>query len=272
MAAQAGWRRAEWSRRRSTTPTPGTVIRTCTPMSWSPTASRPPTGSGGRWTAELLFAAGGRPVRDLRRASWRTRSPAGSQVGFGWRDRGPRRTAGVRGRRHRRRAPGPVLHPCRGTSTGHLQDLVVDFHAEPRAGADAGGDDPAAADRHPGDPAGQDRARAWSDLLTAWASAPAVATGREPERPARRGPGRQLRPAAARARHRPELAPRPAGIGGGGGAERRSTWNGWNLEAEIARLTKPLRWRRRAIVRRFTPASSQPPKTPAVAAARPPTA
>ena len=72
-------------------PDTGTVTRTCTPTSWSPTASRPPTVCGGLWTAESAAAAvafsetyDGLLADELARRL---------EVGFGLRDRGPRRSA-----------------------------------------------------------------------------------------------------------------------------------------------------------------------------------
>ncbi|MGD9526229.1 MAG: MobF family relaxase [Dehalococcoidia bacterium] len=161
------------------------------------------------------------------------------RVGFGWRDRGARRTPAfeVDGIDDELLA----LFSSRSRDiTSHLHDLVTDFHS-------AHGRGPTRvetirlrqtatlATRPP------KTAHAWSDLLTSWGQRARAATGREPrDLLAAALDGSYARPLRARDighESRRDLA----ALAVVGVAERRSTWNAWNLEAEIARLTKHLR-------------------------------
>jgi conjugative relaxase-like TrwC/TraI family protein len=161
------------------------------------------------------------------------------RVGFGWRDRGPRRTPGfeVDGIDDRLLA----LFSTRSRDiTAHLHDLVADFHA-------AHGRGPTRVEtirlRQTATLASRPpkTAHAWADLLTAWAQRARAATGREPQdllAAALDGTyTRPLRALDVGAQSRSDLA----ALAVAGVAERRSTWNAWNLEAETARLTKHLR-------------------------------
>jgi conjugative relaxase-like TrwC/TraI family protein len=161
------------------------------------------------------------------------------KVGFGWRDRGARRTPGfeVDGIDDQLLA----LFSSRSRDiTSHLHDLVTDFHA-------AHGRGPTRVEtirlRQTATLATRPAktAHAWSDLLTSWAQRARAATGREP---------RDLLAAALEGTYSRPLLARDIGhesrrdlaaLAVVGVAERRSTWNAWNLEAEIARLTKHLR-------------------------------
>jgi len=161
------------------------------------------------------------------------------RVGFGWRDRGPRRTPGfeVDGIDDRLLA----LFSTRSRDiTAHLHDLVADFHA-------AHGRGPTRVEtirlRQTATLATRPAktAHAWSHLLTAWRQRARAATGRHPkDLLAAALDGDYTRPLQARdigAQSRLDLAT----LAVLGVAERRSTWNAWNLEAETARLTKHLR-------------------------------
>ena len=81
-------------------------------------------------------------------------------------------------------------------------------------------------------------AHAWADLLTSWAQRARELTGREPRdllAAALSGDyGRplQVRDIGTESRHQ------LAALAVAGVEARRSTWNGWNLEAEVARATK----------------------------------
>jgi conjugative relaxase-like TrwC/TraI family protein len=161
------------------------------------------------------------------------------RVGFGWRDRGPRRTPAfeVDGIDDELLA----LFSSRSRDiTSHLHDLATDFHS-------AHGRGPTRVEtirlRQTATLATRPvkTAHAWSDLLTSWAQRARAATGREPrDLLAAALDGRYARPLRARDIGR-ESRRDLAALAVVGVAERRSTWNAWNLEAEIARLTKRLR-------------------------------
>jgi conjugative relaxase-like TrwC/TraI family protein len=161
------------------------------------------------------------------------------RVGFGWRDRGARRTPGfeVDGIDDELLA----LFSSRSRDiTSHLHDLVTEFHASNSRG-------PTRVEtirlRQTATLATRPvkTAHAWSDLLTSWAQRARAATGREPrDLLAAALDGSYARPLRARDigyESRRDLA----ALAVVGVADRRSTWNAWNLEAEIARLTKHLR-------------------------------
>jgi conjugative relaxase-like TrwC/TraI family protein len=161
------------------------------------------------------------------------------RVGFGWRDRGARRTPAfeVDGLDDELLA----LFSSRSRDiTSHLHDLVTDFHASHGRG-------PTRVEtirlRQTATLATRPvkTAHAWSDLLASWAQQARAATGREPkDLLAAALDGSYARPLRAHDighESRRDLA----ALAVVGVAERRSTWNAWNLEAEIARLTKHLR-------------------------------
>ena len=161
------------------------------------------------------------------------------RVGFGWRDRGARRTPGfeVDGIDDELLA----LFSSRSRDiTAHLHDLVTDFHASHGRG-------PTRVEtirlRQTATLATRPAktAHGWSDLLTAWARRARAATGREPrDLLAAALDGTYSRPLRARDIGR-ESRRDLAALAVVGVADRRSTWNAWNLEAETARLTKHLR-------------------------------
>ncbi len=161
------------------------------------------------------------------------------RLGFGWRDRGPRRAPAfeVDGIDDQLLA----LFSSRSRDiTAHLHDLVTDFHS-------AHGRGPTRVEtirlRQAATLATRPvkTAHAWSDLLTTWAQRARVATGRDPkDLLAAALDGSYGRP--LRARDIGQESRRDVGaLAVVGVAERRSAWNAWNLEAEIARLTKHLR-------------------------------
>lgn len=162
------------------------------------------------------------------------------EVGFGLRDRGPRRSAAfeVDGIDEELLA----LFSTRARDIdGHFQDMLVDFHADHGRG-------PSRVEtirlRQTATLATRPikRARAWADLLTEWGQRARLFTGRAPrDLLAEALDGTYARPLRAR-----DIGPASrqdlAGLAVVGVQARRSTWNGWNLEAEVARLTKPLRF------------------------------
>ncbi|MCU0277784.1 MAG: relaxase domain-containing protein [Candidatus Nanopelagicales bacterium] len=159
-------------------------------------------------------------------------------VAFGWRDRGPRRTPafevdGVDDQLLR-------LFSTRAAAIStHLDRLVVEFTAEHGRGPSrvetirlrqtATLTTRPVKTTHP-----------WSDLLTSWAQRARTLTGQDP---------RDLLGAALNGQYTRPLRARDVGFQSRselaalaivGVQERRSTWSGWNLEAEIARVTKQL--------------------------------
>jgi conjugative relaxase-like TrwC/TraI family protein len=161
------------------------------------------------------------------------------RVGFGWRDRGARRTPAfeVDGIDDQLLA---VFSSRSRDITSHLHDLVTDFHSAHDRG-------PTRVEtirlRQTATLATRPvkSAHAWSDLLTAWAQRARAATGREPrDLLAAALDGSYARPLRARDIGR-ESRRDLAALAVVGVADRRSTWNAWNLEAEIVRLTKHLR-------------------------------
>jgi conjugative relaxase-like TrwC/TraI family protein len=160
------------------------------------------------------------------------------RVRFGWRDRGRRRTPAfeVDG------IDDQLIALFSGRSrdiTTHLQSLVAEFRTEHGRG-------PSRVEtirlRQTATLATRPvkTAHAWSDLLTSWAQRAREATGRTPRdllAAALDGSyARPLRAVDVGPDSRRDLA-RLAVVGV---EARRATWNGWNLEAEIARLTKSL--------------------------------
>lgn len=157
-------------------------------------------------------------------------------VSFGWRDRGPRRTPAFE-------VDGIDDHLLAMFSTRSrditttLSALVADFHTTHGRG-------PTRVEtirlRQRATLATRPvkRAHAWSDLLTSWAQRARELTGREPrDLLAAALSGEYGRPLLARDIG-PDSARDLAGLAVAGVEARRSTWNGWNLEAEIARVTK----------------------------------
>ncbi len=157
-------------------------------------------------------------------------------VRFGWRDRGERRTPAfeIDG------IPDELLAGFSTRSRGiapQLARLTRDFHRQHGRGPSRVEmirlRQTATLASRPGKVA-----HAWADLLTSWAQRARELTGREPRdllavalsgdfgRPLR------VRDIGTESRHR------LAALAVAGVEERRSTWNGWNLEAEVARITK----------------------------------
>ena len=157
---------------------------------------------------------------------------------FGWRDRGPRRTPAFE-------VDGVddqliALFSTRSRDIGtHLNGLLVDFHTSHGRGPNRVETirlrQTATLATRP-----VKHARPWSDLLTSWTQRARQATGLEPRDLLEAVfEGAYARPLRAR-----DIGPDSrrdlAALAVIGVQERRSTWNGWNLEAEIARLTKNL--------------------------------
>ncbi len=159
-------------------------------------------------------------------------------VSFGWRDRGERRTPAfeVDGIDDRLLA----LFSTRSAAIStHLQDLVTAFTVEHGRG-------PSRIEttrlRQTATLATRPvkKAHSWSGLFTSWGQRAAALTGRAPrDLIADAIDGHYTRPLRSTdigaGSHRDLAALAIVGV-----QERRSTWNAWNLEAEIARLTKPL--------------------------------
>lgn len=159
-------------------------------------------------------------------------------VEFGWRDRGPRRTPafevdGVDERLIQ------LFSTRSATISTQLDRLVIEFTAEHGRG-------PSRVEtirlRQTATLATRPvkTTHAWSELLTSWAQRARELTGREP---------RDLLSAALSGQYSRPLRVRDVGMQSChelaalaivGVQERRSTWSGWNLEAEIARVTKQL--------------------------------
>jgi len=157
---------------------------------------------------------------------------------FGWRDRGLRRTPGfeVDGIDDELLA----LFSTRSSDINtHLGGLLVAFHTSHGWGPNRVETirlrQTATLATRP-----VKHARPWSDLLTSWTQRARQATGLEPrDLLAAVFEGAYARPLRAR-----DIGPDSrrdlAALAVMGVQERRSTWNGWNLEAEIARLAKNL--------------------------------
>ncbi len=157
---------------------------------------------------------------------------------FGWRDRGPRRTPAFE-------VDGvdddllQLFSTRSATISTHLDRLLIEFTADHGRG-------PSRVEtirlRQTATLATRPvkTTHAWSDLLTSWAQRARELTGREPH---------DLLNAALNGQYTRPLRARDVGMQSChelatlaivGVQERRSTWNGWNLEAEIARVTKQL--------------------------------
>lgn len=157
-------------------------------------------------------------------------------VSFGWRDRGARRTPAFEVDGVDDQLLALFSTRSRDVET-HLQGLLVDFHASHGRG-------PTRVEtirlRQTATLATRPvkHAHAWSDLLISWGQRARQATGRSPRdllAAALDGSyTRPLRAADIGANSRRDLAE----LAVVGVQARRSTWNGWNLEAEVARLTK----------------------------------
>ena len=159
-------------------------------------------------------------------------------VAFGWRDRGERRTPAfeVDGIDDRLLA----LFSTRSAAIStHLQDLVTAFTVEHGRGPSRVETtrlrQTATLATRPAK-----KPHAWSELFTSWGQRASALTGRSPrDLIAAAIDGQYTRPLRASdigpVSHRDLAALAVVGV-----QERRSTWNAWNLEAEIARLTKPL--------------------------------
>lgn len=157
-------------------------------------------------------------------------------VAFGWRDRGARRSAAfeVDG------IDDQLLKLFSTRSRGidaNLQGLLVDFHASHGRG-------PSRVEtirlRQTATLASRPTKipRAWPDLIVSWSQRARAATGRRPRDLLTAAlDGTYTRPLRARDIG-PESRDALAGLAVVGVQARRSTWNGWNLEAEVARLTK----------------------------------
>ena len=159
-------------------------------------------------------------------------------VAFGWRDRGPRRTPafevdGVDERLIQ------LFSTRSATISTHLDRLLVEFTAERGRGPSRVETirlrQTATLATRP-----DKTTHAWSDLLTSWVQRARALTGQEP---------RDLLSAALNGQYSRPLRARDVGLQSRnelaalaivGVQERRSTWSGWNLEAEIARVTKQL--------------------------------
>jgi len=159
-------------------------------------------------------------------------------VSFGWRDRGLRRTAAfeVDGVDDQLLA----LFSTRSRAiTAHLEELVSEFTASHERGPSRVEtirlrQTATLATRQAKQP------HAWADLLTSWAQRARVLTGREPRDLLTAAlDGDYGRPLCAHDVGRASVT-ELAALAVVGVGDRRSTWNGWNLEAEIARLTKHL--------------------------------
>ncbi|MEP6760478.1 MAG: MobF family relaxase [Sporichthyaceae bacterium] len=157
-------------------------------------------------------------------------------VAFGWRDRGARRTPAFEVDGIDDQLLALFSTRSRDVDT-HLQGLLVDFHASRGRGPNRVETirlrQTATLATRP-----VKQAHAWSDLLTSWGQRAREATGREP-RDLLAGAldgsyARALRASDIGSESRRDLA----ALAVVGVQSRRATWNGWNLEAEVARLTK----------------------------------